>query len=309
MNIYNSFKKAKPSDKPVTSPEYLVQRKYDGERVKYVDKGSTGYMINRLGTRKDKQFPEFSGLAKAWPGRNIVEGELVIYQKPGIESFKLLAERTHLKHPADIAAKARTNPATLMIFDTLQNKGRNVTGKPLVTRNKLLPPLKVSHTEIIKNYPAVDYKRLMNKPYVEGVIFKQKNAPYTPGKDDTWIKYKRHKDADLAITGYEPGEGKRTGTVGALYLGVWGGNALKPIGRVGAFKNFSTGDLRQLKHRLDNYSTGHEGTRINTKPKLFASIEYLKKGTRGNLREPKVVKIRTDIRLQDTHASKGGMRK
>ena len=53
----------------------------------------------------------------------------------------------------------------------------------------------------------------------EGVVAKDVNAAYAPGKRTAMVKVKRARTIDAVITGYRPG--KEAGTVGSLILGLY----------------------------------------------------------------------------------------
>ena len=52
--------------------------------------------------------------------------------------------------------------------------------------------------------------------YREGVVLKKKGSTYVAGRPPTWLKLKVVDDADVVITGFEPGNGKYTNTLGCV---------------------------------------------------------------------------------------------
>ena len=81
---YSSLFKFPKSTKSIPKGNYIVQRKMDGERMLFVDRGNTGFFINRRGNIKNKQFPEFNQLARKLPGKNIVDGEMVVLDRKSV---------------------------------------------------------------------------------------------------------------------------------------------------------------------------------------------------------------------------------
>lgn len=62
----------------------------------------------------------------------------------------------------------------------------------------------------------------------EGVVFKDRRAPYREGRGDSWIKYKFTHDVDCVVTAVRP-----TGRDN-LELAVYAGQTLVPVGKVSA---------------------------------------------------------------------------
>ena len=298
-NLY--FKQPKATDK-IPKDKYLVQRKYDGERMFFIDKGIKGVLLNRRGVIKNKQFPEFNNLAKQIPGKSIIDAEMVVFKKTNVESFNLLSQRTHLKY--GISEKEKQYPATLMAFDVLKYNNKDLRQQPLSQRLRVLKRLPTNvRLQHIKSYPVSQARQLLQPRYVEGVIFKDPQSSYSDAKDDAWLKYKKVHEADLAITGYEKGKGKREGMVGAVYLGVWDGRDIRSVGKAGSFKGYSEQDLSDLRQRLNKYKTDEHNGNVNVKPKIFAKVQFIEKGAQGALRMPVVIGTRTDIGIKDTHLS------
>jgi hypothetical protein len=286
MSVF--FKQPKAIDN-VPEGNYVVQRKYDGERMQFIDRGNTGTLLNRRGANKNRMFPEFNTLAKQLPGKNIVDGEMVVF-KSGIDSFKGLAERTHLKYGIQEAQKQ--SPATYMAFDLLKYKGQDIKQEPLKERLKELHTLPQSaRFKIVTTYPKVKARQIMANKKAEGVVFKDPASLYTNTKNNDWLKLKQRREADAVVMGYNKGEGKRASSIGSVQLGVWNGKEIVHVGNAGSFKGYTNSEVRQLKQKLD------AGKRV------FVKVGYLKKGSNGKLVEPKVLGERTDIGIKDTHTS------
>ena len=80
---------------------------------------------------------------------------------------------------------------------------------------------------------------------MEGVIAKRLDSPYEPMKRTvTWLKIKNQQRQEFVIGGWVPGEGKRSGTIGALVIGYYEGERLISAGKVGT--GFSERALPEL---------------------------------------------------------------
>ena len=89
----------------------------------------------------------------------------------------------------------------------------------------------------------------------EGVIAKQLDAPYIPGKRKGMVKIKHVRTIDVVIMGWRPG--KEKGTVGSLILGLYDGKTLRPIGHTSGLK---AKEKRELVEVLKPYETGDVGS-------------------------------------------------
>jgi len=89
----------------------------------------------------------------------------------------------------------------------------------------------------------------------EGVVAKQLDAPYVPGKRKGMAKVKRERTIDCVVLGWRPG--KEEGTVGSLILGLYDGDELRPIGHISGFKAEQKRSLRKMLKPLE---TGEHGS-------------------------------------------------
>lgn len=284
---YKVFKQPKTTLK-IPLGNYVAQEKFDGVRTLFIDDKNKAKFINRRNVDKTKQYLELHSLAKKIPGTNVIDGEIVAFNKKGKDDFKLLAQRDHLKYKEDIKRKSQEIPLTFIAFDILNHKGKNIRHLSWKERNKILTSLpKSKHFKIIKSYPKEKAKNILRDKSVEGVIFKKTDSVYDNKKDDNWLKKKQANEADVFITGYEEGTGKRKGAVGALHIGILKKGKIKEVGKVGT--GFTEKEAKDLKRRLDK------------KERLFAKVNYLKLGSQGRLREPSFKSLRTDIKLKETH--------
>src|SRR3712207_2079983 len=89
----------------------------------------------------------------------------------------------------------------------------------------------------------------------EGVIAKERGAPYKPGERTGMVKVKRVRTIDAVVMGWRPG--KAEGTVGSLILGLYDedGN----IHGVGHTSGFRASEKRSLVEKLKPYETGERG--------------------------------------------------
>ena len=86
---------------------------------------------------------------------------------------------------------------------------------------------------------------------LEGIVSKQAEAPYLPGRQRAWLKSKCTQRQEFIIIGYSDA---RTGerALGALYLGYRTNGKTKYAGKVGT--GFSMKSAGSLKNRLKSIS-------------------------------------------------------
>jgi ATP-dependent DNA ligase len=89
----------------------------------------------------------------------------------------------------------------------------------------------------------------------EGVIAKQLDASYEPGKRTAMVKIKRLRTIDAVVAGWRPG--KEPETVGSLMLGLYDGDELRVVGHTSGLK---AAEKRELVETLAPYETGDRGS-------------------------------------------------
>jgi bifunctional non-homologous end joining protein LigD len=138
---------------------------------------------------------------------------------------------------------------------------------------------------------------------LEGIISKRRDAPYTAGRGDTWLKTKCVARQELVIGGFTDPEGSRQG-IGALLVGYYdAGGALVFGGKVGT--GFSVAVARDLRKRLERIETrsppftppppGALGRRAHwVRPELVAEVTFSEWTDDGKIRHPSFQGLRRD---------------
>ncbi|MDQ2940398.1 MAG: ATP-dependent DNA ligase [Actinomycetota bacterium] len=230
--------------------EWAYEPKLDGFRaIVFVD-GDEAYIQSRSGKPLSRYFPELS-----FPkGRYVMDGELVIRDADGNVVFDSLQMRLH---PADsrINLLAKEIPAAFVAFDLLAEDDEKLLKLPLRERRERLEamakrgdsieltPLTTDTTE------AGEWLRSS-----EGVVAKQLDAPYVPGKRKGMAKVKRERTIDCVVLGWRPG--KEEGTVGSLILGLYDGDELRPVGHISGFTAETKRSLRKMLEPLESGERG-----------------------------------------------------
>jgi bifunctional non-homologous end joining protein LigD len=200
----------------VKSPDWQVERKWDGMRaVFHILPGET-LIYSRTGQDLRPQFPELCSLHEEIDPPAILDGEIVALTEDGLESLELLQLRAGDKQ----ARRMDEIPVSPVFFDVLAAKvgngeefdgGDRPHSERLAILRYLLTGTRYSTPEILTggDIPA----------HWEGVICKRADAPYRPGKRTSdWVKYKFTHSATLRASGLTPGKGSRAGHFGAVLV-------------------------------------------------------------------------------------------
>lgn len=230
--------------------EWAYEPKLDGFRaIVFVD-GDESYIQSRSGKPLSRYFPELS-----FPkGRYVIDGELVIRDADGNVVFDSLQMRLH---PADsrINLLAKEIPAAFVAFDLLAEDDEKLLKLPLRERRERLEALAKRGGSIELTSLTTDTTEagewLRNS---EGVVAKQLDAPYVPGKRKGMAKVKRERTIDCVVLGWRPG--KEEGTVGSLILGLYDGDQLRPVGHISGFTAETKRSLRKMLEPLESGERG-----------------------------------------------------
>ncbi|WP_369685646.1 DNA ligase [Salinibaculum rarum] len=139
----------------------------------------------------------------------------------------------------------------------------------------------------------------------EGIMLKNPDATYTPGKrGKNWLKVKPDVETlDLVVTGAEWGEGRRAELLGAFMLSAKTDSGYATIGKVGT--GITDEELEMLTERLEPHITSEDGTKVEIEPAVIFEIgheEIQSSPTYESgygLRFPRFIGMRDDIGLDD----------
>ena len=178
-------------------PGWLWEVKLDGYRALEVKSGACVTLFSRRRKSLNRQFPCIVEALASLPKRTVVDGELIAIDDKGRPDFNLLQN-----------FRAEASRIHYYIFDLLCWKGRDLTRLPLVERRALLKSLVVVKDKRIRTWDYVeaapnDLLSAVREQRLEGIIGKQKDSHYQPGKrSGAWIKYRVNRGQEFVIGGY-----------------------------------------------------------------------------------------------------------
>ncbi|HEY8764739.1 MAG TPA: ATP-dependent DNA ligase [Solirubrobacteraceae bacterium] len=266
--------------------DWVYEPKYDGFRaIAFVD-GDECIVQSRSGKPLSRYFPELRFPA----GRYVLDGEIVIDGEDELQDFDALQQRIH-PAASRIAMLAEQTPARYVAFDLLARDDEALLERPLSERRAALEALVSDPVRVtpLTSDPAQAEPWLLHG---EGVVAKDRRAPYRPGQRTGMVKIKRLRTIDAVVAGYRPG--KEAGTVGSLILGLYDeGGKLHVVGHSSGLR---AGEKRALVQRLEPYETGERGHGDPSRWKNEKDLEWI------SLRPELVVEVTFD------HASGGRIR-
>jgi ATP-dependent DNA ligase len=239
------------------------------------------------------------------PAGTVIDGEVVAMDESGRPNFNLLQN-----------FRAEASRIQYYVFDLLCWKERDLTRVPLVERRGLLKSLVVIPDKRIRiaDYFEAAPKDLLSavrEQRLEGIIGKQKDSHYQPGKrSGAWIKHRVNRGQEFVIGGYFPG----THGFDSLIVGYYNGDKLMYVARTR--NGFVPASRRQVFSKLKHLVTpncpfanlpetrrsrfGEELSAEKMKkavwlrPEVVAQIEFLEWTQADRLRHSKFVGLRED---------------
>jgi bifunctional non-homologous end joining protein LigD len=299
-------------------PGWAYEFKWDGVRtIAYVNAGQL-----HLASRNDRDvtaaYPELAALGRRFPRRRaVLDGEIVALDPSGRPSFSLLQQRMHVRTPS--AGLRERVPVQFYAFDLLHLGANALLDQPFTARRTKLDAIHLDD-ETIKTPPywidgeGADLLDAAKELGLEGVVAKRLDSPYQPGtRSRQWIKTPLNKTVEVIIGGWAPGEGRRSGTIGSLILGMYDERGeLRFVGNVGT--GFTQQALTDLKRQLQplHRSTPpfappvpREHARHATwvEPKLVGEVAYRTLTPDRRLRHPAWRGLRPDRQPEEVTTS------
>jgi DNA ligase 1 len=309
----------------LAATDFTAEWKWDGIRVQAVaghdERGEpVARLYSRTGEEISKSFPD---LLEALRLPCAIDGELLIMREGRVQSFNVLQQRLNRK--AVTPKLLGEFPAHLRAYDLLADGDEDLRGHPFVERRARLekfiaklndPRIDLSPLIRFKSWDELTAARAnpasagagTDADAVEGVMIKQRDAPYTPGRPKgPWWKWKRDPMIIDAVLMYaQRGHGKRSSYYSDYTFGVWTkgetGEELVPVGK--AYFGFTDEELIQIdrfvrRNTIDRFGPVRE---VAHEPKLGLVLEVafegLQRSTRHKsgiaMRFPRINRLRWD---------------
>ena len=294
--------------KPFDDPQWIFEIKYDGYRLLGGKEGGKAALVSRNHNDFTGVFPEIAEVLEALPYDDfLLDGEVVVHDAQGLPSFAGMQQRGRLTREKDIGRAAVQWPATLYAFDLLLFDGYDLRGLPLVERKRLLAELlptagPIRFSEHIEGAGTAMFEQL-KRLGLEGLVAKRARSVYSGRRSTDWIKVSARSSDDFAVAGFTPPKGARA-RFGALLLAQRGAEGWVYAGRVGG--GFSADDLERIGARLaqaEPAEAPRDAERLAGArwivPEIVVDVQFKERSTKGRLRQPVFVCLRTDKAPED----------
>lgn len=292
-----------PVSKLPEGPQWSYEIKLDGYRLEAVKNAGKTTLYSRRRNVLNEKFGYLAQALESLPDGTVLDGEVVAMDSNGRSDFNLLqnfrSAEMHIQYYA---------------FDVLMHKGKLLTGLPLEERRAVLGKILPVNDHIslsVVDYSGSKLLEFAKDHGLEGVVAKQKNSPYEPGKrSGLWSKYRLNLGQEFVVGGYTPG----SNGFDALIVGFYRGKDLIFAGRVRAGFVPATrrevfAQIKGLKipkcpfANLPEKSEGRWGQGLTAekmkgcvwlKPKAVARIDFAEWTGADKLRHTKFIALRED---------------
>ncbi len=237
-----------------TGAGWRFEPKWDGFRCLARKHGREVELTAKSGKPLGRYFPEVvDRVAQLRADRFAIDGELLV-EVDGDWSFEALQARLH---PAEsrIRKLSIETPAALMLFDMLEDRGKDLRGLPLDKRRTHLEAFMAGAPKGLALSPGTADRRTalrwLESGKYEGIVAKRLDGPYLSG-ERAMIKVKRRRTADCVVGGFRYATGSKL--VGSLLLGLY--NGAGKLDHVGFTSSFAGVDRKKLTATLEGLRGG-----------------------------------------------------
>jgi bifunctional non-homologous end joining protein LigD len=281
-------------------PGWVFEIKWDGYRALGYVRGGEATLVSRNGNDLTERFSTVAKeLVKAVRTPDcVVDGEICALDENGRPSFSAMQQ-----------AKPGT-PIIYAVFDVLEIDGEPLVGLPLSERRKRLEQLLDRRNSVVRLSETFDDGEALleaaREQGLEGIVAKKLDSTYAEGRRTRdWLKIKPTHRQEFVICGYTKGQGRRSGTFGALILGVYRGGELTYVGNVGT--GFTEQTIEELLAKLRPLERPdcpfpevpkmpriRKGDVVWVEPKLVCEVAFVEWTHDGRLRAPSFLGLRED---------------
>ena len=310
---------------PLDPKAYVGEWKWDGIRVQAAGgRGEDGARVARLYSRTGEDISKsFPDLIEALKFEGAIDGELLIVRDGRVQSFNMLQQRLNRKI---VTPKLMADfPAHLRAYDLLVERGEDLREKPFRERRTRLEALverladpRIDLSPLVEFSTWQELAAARKNPAafgagadaeaVEGVMLKQREAAYVPGRPrGLWWKWKRGPALVDAVLMYaQRGHGKRSSFYSDYTFGVWRsgpqGDELVPVGK--AYFGFTDEELLEIdrfvrRNTIERFGPVREVVHEPDKGLVLEiAFEGLQRSTRHKsglaMRFPRIHRLRWD---------------
>ena len=291
---------------PRDDDAWAFEMKWDGIRAVVSVSGGKARVFSRNQIERTREYPELQGLGEQLKHHDaVLDGEIVAFDENGRPTFEAWQRRGGYEEGRHVTPD-RQVPIAYIIFDVLFLDGQSVQSLPYTERRSLLEELQLQgdHWMVPPHSVGAGAHMLQTsrEQGFEGVVAKRLASRYEPGKrTGAWTKVKNNMRQEFVIGGWIPGEGRRSGRIGAVVVGYWDDGKLISAGSVGTgFTDRMLDELADLLKPLTAtqcpFAAGEipRGSRY-VEPNLVCEVQFAEwTSATGQLRHPSFKGLRQD---------------
>lgn len=292
--------------------KWVHEIKFDGYRIQAHLRDDRATLLTRRGHDWTDRFgAAIGGALRGLDAQAaIIDGEAIVEGPSGASDFSALQ--------ADLGA-GRTDRFVFYAFDLLHLDGRDLRPAPLLDRKAALAALLEGAPDVLRVSEHFEENgeivlRHACRLSLEGVVSKDRTAPYRSGRGKDWIKSKCSERQEFVVAGYVPSSTSK-GAIGSLVLGYHDKGGLVPAGRVGT--GFTQKAAAELFRRLDplaqedspfvrKLSADEARNVVFVRPELVAEVEFRAWTAEGVVRHASFRGLREDRSPQEITRESGG---
>jgi len=297
------------TDSPFDDPNWVFEDKFDGFRMVAEVRQGRVALYSRNGKIISHSYVEVAKALEGVKADAVIDGELVAIGQDGVSHFQLL--QNALRHEAKLL---------YCVFDLMFADGEDLRALPLLERKKRLKTILPRHKLIAfskhRKGSGTKFFAEAERRHLEGIMAKRADSPYASGRRTAdWLKVKTAQRQEVVIAGFTAPKRTRP-FFGALVLAVREDGAWRYIGHVGT--GFSRQVLEQLHGKLMRLKIAKSPFPAKVKdeqvttwvhPSLVAEVKSAEWTSKGELRQPVYLGLRTDKIAKDVVREKKWSRK
>ncbi len=311
--------------------QYQFESKWDGIRSQIIKRSNNISIWTRGEELVNKTFPELVKIISDFKNDFVLDGEILIWDeiKNCPKEFSLLQKRLGRKSPS--AKIQKDLPVVFIAYDILEMNGNDIRSKILSERRDILEEtfsnlisedqnnnsdkIKITKLLKIKNWEELEEaKNSARNIKTEGLIIKNKNSKYLPGrKKGNWWKYKVDPmQLDGVLIYAKLGSGKRADLYTDYSFAIWEENKLVKFAN--AYSGLNNEEIKVLDKWIRKNTLEKYGPVRSVKPELvfeisFDNIQISKRHKSGiALRFPRITRWRKDKNIKDADSLENAKR-
>jgi bifunctional non-homologous end joining protein LigD len=299
---------------------WIHEVKFDGYRAQAGIEAGKATLLTRRGYDWTQRFATIATAVEGLHAETaVLDGEVVVLDARGVSDYHRLQE--------DLA-RGRTDRLIYYAFDLLYLDGFDLRGAPLTERKSALAELLrtsellpdgardagtrcIRYSEHFEVEAAAVFEQACAMQ-LEGIVSKQRDAPYRSGRQKTWLKIKCTKSDTFPVVAFVEKLGAKPRRIASLYVGRHDANgALLYGGKVQS--GFTETVQREIRERLDPYIRRSSPLAVPVKkpkatwvePLLPIEVRFSSITSDGLLREAMFKGIRDDLAESSPTGARG----